>query len=233
MSDRPDLKLIRLYNRKIQRFLPDKKIFFIGFNKTATVSLAILMNRSGIRCVHWTENGQVGSPNIAEEVERRLFDDRELSAYLGRWTAFTDLTGGTGSSTDGNRHFRRFDEVFPNAFFVLNDRDTEAWIRSRTAHEGGILVREAAERLGVSEADVPDIWGADKERHVADVLAYFRGRKRFLHFRIDADSPSILTRFFWPTFFVSTSRWPHANKTFPTRMVSSAAKNWRSTEQPL
>lgn len=225
MSDQPHLQLMRLFNRKMQRFLPDTKIFFIGFNKTATVSLAILMNRSGIRCVHWTENGQANSPNVAEEVERRLLDDRELRSYLDRWTAFTDLTGGTGPSTDGNRHFRRFDDMFPNAFFVLNDRNTEAWIRSRSAHEGGILIREAAERLGVSEAEVPDIWRADKERHVSDVLAYFRGRKRFLHFRIDADSPSILTRFFWPIFLVSADPWPHANKTFPTHKVTSAAQN--------
>lgn len=202
-------------NRLAQVFASDTKIFFIGFNRTATVSLHYLMQKSGIRSVHWTESGREDSPNVAAEIERRLDDDLNLRRYLAQWTAFSDLSGALPgqSLTDGNRHFRRFDELFPNSFFILNDRDTEAWIRSRIALENGRYVREDAIRRSVNQAEIPDLWRADKERHVSAVLDYFRDRKRFLHFRIDADPPSALTYFLWPRFIISTRHWAHYHKT--------------------
>jgi hypothetical protein len=207
------VKLRRVANRAAQMLDPDTKIFFIGFNRTATISLHLLMQKARIRSVHWRENGP-DSPNVAREIDHRISDDRALKAYMGQWTAFSDLSGGLpGQSLDGNRHFRRFDQLFPRSYFVLNDRDTEAWIRSRTAFQNGALIPEHAEHLGVSESRVPDVWRALKVQHTADVLEYFQGRKRFLHFRIDADPPDVLTSFLWPSFVISPRWWRHSNQT--------------------
>ena len=207
------VKLVRAINRTARLLDPDTKIFFIGFNRTATVSLHLLMQKARIRSVHWREDG-ADSPNVAREIDLRISDDRALRAYMDRWTAFSDLSGGLpGQSLEGNRHFRRFDELFPRSYFVLNDRDTEAWIRSRTVFQDGRLIPEHAWHLGVSESQVPDMWRAMKEQHTADVLEYFRNRKRFLHFRIDADSPDVLTSFLWPRFVVSPRWWRHSNQT--------------------
>lgn len=196
---------------------PRTKIFFIGFNRTATVSIHHLMRKSGIRSVHWTEDGGPTSPNVAVEIDKRLSNGQALRAYLSRWTAFSDLSGGMPGQalTDGNRHFRRFHELFPTSFFILNDRDTDAWIRSRIALEGGRYVVDHARRLDVAEAEIPAIWRGQKERHAADVLDFFRDSERFLHFRIDADPPAALTTFLHPRFRVPAGKWRHLNKSAP------------------
>jgi hypothetical protein len=214
IGDRLRLKVNRIANRITQEVAPDTKIFVIGFNKTATLSLHQFMLDHRIRSVHWTEGGSNRTPNVALEIERRLSDHPALREYLSRWTAIMDLNyAGENEWIEGNRHFRLFDRLFPRSFFVLNDRSPDAWIKSRTAHLGGALLRSAASAHRVSEADVPKIWLSERDKHLAAVFDHFRGRKRFLHYRIDVDRPEKLTRFLRPVFFLQHERMPRIHRT--------------------
>lgn len=201
------------HNETVQRFKPGIKIFFIGFNRTATGSMHALMLKHGIKSVHWTENSYSDGTNLALEIERRLSDTSALKQYLSQWTAFSDFHYVSPDAwLEGNKNYRRFDELFPESFFIFNDRDTDAWIESRLTHGNGMLIRNARVYFGVSEAEVISMWRADKASHTNAVIEYFQGRERFLHYRIDADPHETLTDFLAPVFSIGSDKWPHFNQ---------------------
>ncbi len=70
--------------------------------------------------VHWL----AGNDNLAVEIEERIDRPGALRAYLDQWTAFSDLTFSSDTlMLEGNRHFRLFHQLYPHAYFILNDRD--------------------------------------------------------------------------------------------------------------
>ncbi|HEY6632740.1 MAG TPA: hypothetical protein VIZ90_14910, partial [Rhizobiaceae bacterium] len=111
---------IRLSNFIAQRRRPDVKIFFIGFNKCATTAIHRLMAGSGIRSVHWERSeGQ----NVALEIEAALQGGR-FREYGRTFTALSDpFYFASDRIVEANRYFREFHQVFPNSYFVLNDRN--------------------------------------------------------------------------------------------------------------
>jgi hypothetical protein len=172
------------------------------------------MQWHNITSVHWTDTGHISGKNIAVEIEKRLEDFDALKQYMNQWTAFSDLTyASTGCWLEGNKNFRIFYELFPRSFFILNDRNTEAWIQSRIAHDDGALLRLATTCFDTSRLDVLNDWRVCKERHTESVLDFFSGQNRFLHFRIDEDPPGKLTEFLSPVFLIRSKKWPHHHKT--------------------
>jgi len=202
----------RIYNAIQQRRYPNRKIFFIGFNKTATTSLHRWLVRSGIHSVHYSENGRHDGANLAKEIEVRIGDMHALRSYLSRWTAFSDLCYVTENCLiEANRHYALFHRAFPDAYFVLNDRDTDAWITSRIAHGSGSQIRRAMAYYKANEDEVIAMWRLQKERHTNEVLKYFDGYARFLWFRIDRDSAWKLAQFLSPTFLLNPKRLQRRN----------------------
>ena len=195
-------------NRLAQWREPDAKIFFIGFNKCATSALWRFLSRQGIKSVHWQTDGR----NVALEIERRLHDPAELKRYLGRWTAFSDLTYSSDERiVEGNRHFRLYHELFPRAYFVLNDRDVDGWIASRLNHRGGEFARRSARLRGCAIEDLPNRWMRDHREFRRAVFDHFAGYDRFLDFRVDRDDVSKLAGFFAPQLRLDPRHWSHEN----------------------
>jgi hypothetical protein len=84
------------------------KVFCVGFNKTATMTLSRLFEGMGLRAAHnfrWTDW------SIARD-----------RARLDEWDAFSD--GGCAS-------IRNLDEMYPDARFILNTRPLRSWVLSR------------------------------------------------------------------------------------------------------
>jgi hypothetical protein len=191
-----------------------RQIFFIGFNKTATTSLAMLMAANGIRSAHWLKG------RLAERIEDLHGQRFRLWLYLMRWTAYSDLTSVSASRViEGNRHFRLFHGLFPRSYFVLNDREVEGWIASRAAHRrddafshrrDSFLTR-SSEALGTDEEGVKAIWRQAHADHVAAVCEYFGGHPRFLHFFVDRDPIDRLAELLRPDFDLETTHWQTVN----------------------
>ncbi|HEY6633027.1 MAG TPA: hypothetical protein VIZ90_16375, partial [Rhizobiaceae bacterium] len=114
---------------------------------------------------------------------------------------------------EANRYFREFHQVFPNSYFVLNDRNVEDWIISRTGHRKGDLLRRFMDFHKCDEEAVKNIWRDDHASHVGEVLAHFAGHDRFLHFRIDRDPPELLCDFLAPAFRIDRDCWTTVNVT--------------------
>lgn len=88
--------------------MKEGKVFAIGFNKTATVSLSTLFQELGLKSYHghkW-----------------RYCDDMNL---LQSFDCFSD-----GPALDPSP----LDKLFPKSKFILQVRDLQSWIYSRIAH---------------------------------------------------------------------------------------------------
>src|SRR5262249_17181528 len=108
---------------------------------------------------------------------------------------FTDM-----ELLDGVRHleafklYPEFAEQYPDAVFILNTRDREAWIKSRLGHRKGEFAARFKQYLGIdSDAELAYAWREDWENHHRGVLEFFARRPhRFFVCRIDADLPDLL-----------------------------------------
>lgn len=165
-----------------------QKVFFIGFNKTATSALHMMMLASGVRALHGSGNGKLFGrrqaerdkvPNVAQHIASNIDADRDPIAGLGDYDAFLDMTVGP---RDLCRKFKAFHHHHPSAIFVLHTREREAWIKSRIGHKKS--VRETAQTLGVPEVEVPGHWRKDFDDHHAEVRSYFVDNPRFFEWNI-------------------------------------------------
>jgi hypothetical protein len=196
--------------QKLQAF--ETKIFFIGFNKTATVALHSLMRANGLASLHWRTEGEPFGRFAALEIEARLAEKAALRDFLAGWTAFSDLTYlSERVYLEGNQHFRLFHELYEDAFFVLNDRPTEDWVRSRCTH--GDFLGRCSRALSLPEEAVKTRWRAMMEQHRQSAMDYFKDYPRFLHFRIDRDDISELVGFLRPRFTIKSEFWKVYNAT--------------------
>jgi hypothetical protein len=150
------------------------KFFCIGFNKTGTMSLHQFFRENYLFSCH----------NIQWPLYSRLENGK--SYFIRSGDAFSD-----GEEAD----FVRLDRWFPNSHFILNTRDTRAWVRSRIKHAMRLNENVTAEtvhatkELGYMARDFfTDIelsiekWIAQKELYEKQVFNYFKGRKSLLSF---------------------------------------------------
>lgn len=187
---------------------PNEKIFFIGFNKCGTTSLHHLMTRHSIRSVHW-DQGQ-----LATTIEALHGDQSALRSFLSRSTAYSDITFSSEEQLiEGNRHFRLFHKLFPDAYFIFNDRNVEDWIRSRSSHRKGTFLTRTKSAWGMDADAVKDKWRQMHAAHSDEVHKYFSGHLRFLYFRIDRDPITLLINFLSPSFVLREHGWQQVNAT--------------------
>lgn len=88
--------------------MTEKKVFVVGFNKSATTSLHTLFQRFGLKSYH--------------SGEWRDCEDMEL---LNRFDCF---------SSGYVKNHDTLDKLFPGSKFILQLRDLKSWVYSRLAH---------------------------------------------------------------------------------------------------
>src|SRR5690606_27695615 len=109
----------------------EKKIFIIGPNRCCTASLHMFFKRQGLRSFHWKKKGL----NLSLEIEKRRDSEKDLKSFLMNWTVYSDLIYLDNDRViENNKLFKLYAQIFPNAYFILNDRDVERWIESRQRH---------------------------------------------------------------------------------------------------
>ena len=117
---------------------------------------------------------------------------------LGRWprarlfAELEDTPAPPNPPVEAFRLFAFLDRAFPGAAFVLPSRDLDDWIARRFERGHGLDREKDALRLGVTEADLPEIWRADWAAHVAAVETHFGADPRLIRFDIDRDRPEDL-----------------------------------------
>ncbi len=183
------------------------RIFQIGFNKCGTGSLYRFFQRAGITATRYNR-GQ-----LADTLHRNIEEGRKpLAGAFDRYVALTDIHQLTRARViEGISYFRQLHAYYPSAYFILNTRDKEGWLRARLAHGDGAYARRYARALKLAnEAAVVEHWSQDWDRHHQDVVDHFaRHTGQLLVYDIKSGDPQALVDFLAPDFLTRASDLRH------------------------
>ncbi len=198
------------------------KIFYIGFNKTGTVSLHEMMKASGILSAHWATS--TSKVILAQKIVSNKMASLPILSGIDEFEAYSDFyTSRGGTYLEANRFFKDFAAEYPDAYFVLNIRGKEGWLRSRSKHymmlnrgllpkKKSIMIQQNAEALNVDPENMTNIWSRIFDIHVKEVREFFAdGRHNFLEFNIESDDVSTLAEFLKPDYDLNVDAWGHFN----------------------
>lgn len=177
----------------MQRINSEPVVFQIGFNRCGTKFLSSLFEKNNYNARHWC-NGA-----LAEDI---LYSKLTGNQPLQKWEKahfFLDMECVHETHKpmmEGFKEYRYLAEIFPDAIFLLNERNVEEWIASRFSHHGGDYRRFHAYHLGVKEIDLPEIWFKDWETHLDQCTSFFENNERFIRYNIDEDEPEKLVEHF-------------------------------------
>jgi hypothetical protein len=196
------------------------KIFLIGFNKCGTSTISSFLTRNGIKSVHhhFGPSPQNPSRNLALILLHNFNLGRNPLEGIDAWTAYSDLSYASASfCLDACRYFRQIHRYYPDAYYILNTRPVEKWIRSRLNHAGGTLARRWMKAYRCDVKQLEDLWRLEFENHTADVTEFFGAQNgNFMVFDIESNTPEQLADFLAPQFSLDAARWRIINATKTT-----------------
>lgn len=190
------------------------RIFQIGFNRCATTTLTNFLRMNGISAGHW-RNGK-----IARNFYRDFAKNKKPFQNSPVFTAYTDMI-----HVDNNvclEAYKEFEYIFkhyPDAYYILNTRDREDWIRSRKQHKDFLRLFMSVMNTD-SEDDVLSYWRNDWDSHHEKVLSFFdkSNYSRFLVYDIDKNNADDLVNFLKDSFpHINSRHYAHFNKSKPVR----------------
>jgi hypothetical protein len=198
------------------------RIFQIGFNRCGTQALSTFFRLNGIACSHW------GGGAVALKFDEDRQAQRQPFTESRRVVAYTDMVYCDHKvCIEPFKDFSYIYQYYPEAYYILNTRHCEDWLRSRQRHRG--FVERMISVLGVrGEREVLNYWRVDWYRHHANVFDFFSRRPtaRLLVFDIDRDRADALVAFLKPDFpELSADRFGHVDKTRPRVLEHRIAAN--------
>ncbi len=158
------------------------KVFQIGFNKCGTRALGHLFRQHGYRVAHW-EEGTLALA-LARDIDRGRppLKDWDLDVFLDIEVVNADYF------FEGRKFYKILHETYPDAVFVMNHRDFDDWVASRTRHDNGKYEAWFLHHLGLDSRDALEVyWAHDWGTHMSDTHAYFEAHPtaKFVSFHID------------------------------------------------
>lgn len=200
------------------------KVFQIGFSKCGTSTLAYFFNINGVPSVHHDKgrlptsiynNHASGQSLISPEYEKfYVFTDMEM---LYRQPAVNV----------GVQFFKDLDQQYPGSKFILNTRNKEAWLKSRSKQpinpSNDSLLEISAKLQNISNQEMELKWSQEWDEHHKAVKEYFKDRPNdLLVFDIEHDKPEKLVNFFKENFVLDPKLYTAKNQT----MFRSLNKLW-------
>jgi len=163
----------------------------LGQNKTGTRSIVSLLSGCGYRCAHW-ESGRVAATICANI-------DNGVPALTGldQWDAFTDMDPSrkiqalisrretTFELTAGWYQFESLFADYPDAFFILNTRNHERWLKSLTRH----FKRRGKSDPSFMVEDYIAIRTSAKEQHENSVRIFYEKNPNANFLEVDIEEP--------------------------------------------
>lgn len=187
------------------------KVFFIGFNKTATTSFHELFAGSGYKSYHHNLDGW----NLALNMEKNSLAGKAILAGFDDADAYSDLTYLSDAHyIEGNRYFEALHAEYPDAYFILQTRNEDDWIRSRFNHY--LFASRVCTALKLAPDVLEPYWRDQLESHTRRAKAYFRDYDRFMCFDIDRNPIDDLITFVQPEFSLDRGFWGKLNQTAAT-----------------
>lgn len=185
------------------------RIFQIGFNKCATRSISHFFKRHGLETCDWAHG------DLAVSIRDAVADGRKPLAEWPTVNVFSDMERiNSRDPIEAYKYFRELDAAYPEAKFILNTRNTEAWIKSRHAHGDGAYTDAYRRFLGLPDVEaVFDYWRRDWLQHHLDVLDYFTDQRRARLFIWNIDSPDFSALEQFVGLALDSKYWAHQGRT--------------------
>ena len=170
----------------------NRKIFQIGFNRTATQALRALFLMSGYRATHniaYNKNYRKMIP-IAETFDFNLKNNKNLIFGIENYHYYGDIEAVLPKRQlvlQGYTLFERLDKENENALFIFNTRPLESWIHSRlTFDKTYLLVYQ--KYYDLSQDEVINLWIGHYLAHTRNVKNYFKDKpNKLIEFNIETD----------------------------------------------
>lgn len=193
-----------------QRIKSFPYVFVIGFNKTATSSISHFFTSHKIPSVH--HDGGL----LVAAMLRNLRRGRKIfHGYDREYKVFSDLIFASKENiVEGNRFFETMQRDYPDSLFILNNRVTGNWIRSRSLHANGEFLRWQLGILGSTDPlDAFSLWERQKRVHEEQVKKYFKNfPNQFVEIDIEnEDFPAIVSQLLGVEF--EKTHWKKINET--------------------
>ena len=220
----PSSRVSKMISKNALNLKSDKKIFVIGFNKCGTRSFTELFERSGIGCVHWDDN------LLADYILKDIKESGtiNLEKYYPESNAFTDIIYVNKSCSDGNilivEIFEIIDDIirsYPDAYYIVNTRNVEDWLISRSKHQRGdfasIYKQFLFKKYNIEYTDymLTEYWRYIWYEYHYRLLQKFRNCNsiKYLFYDIEKSSITDLVKFLEPDYLVKGQAFPAKGKT--------------------
>lgn len=190
------------------------RVFIIGYNRTGTTSLHHLFLKDGY--VSWHCVRPMGG-HIGRQLHTNMENDRPILEGLEDADVLCDLLWAKrGFFFEGTHAFKRLHDACPNAYFILNTRSMDTWIKSRVKHKRGDFMARAKKFYKTKDDEkVKEIWREERDKWEHKIRQYFSlvPDARFLEFNIETDDINKVIDFVHPDFKLHRYNWGHKNKT--------------------
>lgn len=170
-------------------------IFQIGFNKCGTRSLFHFFKDNGIPSVHYDGGKIAQSMFLNDQLGKRL-----ISPRYNKISFFSDMENVSKASSPqyvAQDLFKKLAKQYPNAYFLLNTRNRDNWIKSRINHGNGSYLKEIAEKNISSEEEVVADWMDEWDDHHGNVRDFFKDQpNRLIEYNIENEDIGKIIKFF-------------------------------------
>ncbi|WP_280570597.1 tetratricopeptide repeat protein [Chromohalobacter sp. 296-RDG] len=184
-----------------------RKIFQIGFNKCATTSFWKLFEKSKIPSMHW-EGG-----SIAEQFFERMHRNEDPFMDFKNIIGFTDMNKVTEKYIlEPYKEYEYIYHHYPDAYYILNTRSMEKWLRSRMNHRA--LAERYMSALDLTETELLAYWKKEWIEHHNNTKRFFEDKgANFIVYDIEKDTPEKIANFLKNDYKIDTSQFGQHNQT--------------------
>jgi len=191
------------------------KVFFIGFNKTATTSFHYYFQRNRFTSYHYTLTKDLPYPKncLAYYIQQNVIANNSILNGIEDACVYSDMCYLDKNNIlfEGNKFFVKMHEENPDAYFVLQIRNVEDWIRSRLNHQNGKFANVICKGLNTNKKLLREIWREEYFKHLESVRYFFRSSNNFLKFDIDVDKIDKLNDFLRNDYTLNNKYWKKLN----------------------
>jgi len=185
------------------------KVFFIGFNKTATTAFHNLFLENGYKSAHnhIKLNKKI---NIGKRIFCNLQNNFPILHSIDTNDVYSDLGGSFENKiVEGCFFYRELHYEYPESYFILQTRSKKQWLASRKKWRN--LPQRHADILGITKEEVVLNWSKEWDLHHYNVRSFFRNKKNFLEFNIEKDNINNLINFLSKDYYIRKEYWKKRN----------------------
>lgn len=190
-----------------------KKVFFIGFHKTATTAFFLLFRESNYKAVHTkVENPTGKNIPIAKQIVLNKLNNRPILYGIDDHDMYCDFHHMSPKDVyDGNIYYQDIYNEYKDSYFIMQTRPTEDWLQSRLNHP--TMLERYARGWNISLQETKDKWLWQKEKYEKEIPLFFKNRGNFIKYDITKEKIYKIINFVKADFTLYECKWQVHNKT--------------------